>query len=125
MERIRYGMKKKKKEKKEFKPIDIERLVYHASTWICWVVCLIIIVNNVWLHVEWLSGFCIGVDICLIVMMIVVSRAGHKNYKYEMDRLADEWLRLQDEMVRRGMEDAKKKLQSGRGQDTTNDNEEA
>ena len=112
---------KKKKEKKEFKPIDIERLVYSASTWICWVVCLIIIVNNVWLHVEWLSGFCIGVDICLIVMMIVVSRAGHKNYEYEMDRLVDEWLRLHEEMVRRGMEDAKKKLQSGRGQDTTND----
>ena len=115
----------KKKEKKEFKPIDIERLVYNTSTWICWVVCLIIIINNVWLHVEWLSGFCIGVDICLIVMMIVVSRAGHKNYKYEMDRLADEWLRLHEEMVRRGMEDAKKKLQSDRGQDTTDDNEEA
>lgn len=115
----------KKKEKKEFKPIDIERLVYHTSTWICWVVCLIIIINNVWLHVEWLSGFCIGVDVCLIVMMLVVSRAGHKNYKYEMDRFADEWLRLRKETVRRGMEDAKKELQSGRGQDTTNDNEEA
>lgn len=116
---------RKKKEKKEFKPIDIEALVYHASTWICWCVCAIIAVNNLWLHVEWLSGFCIGVDICLIVMMIVVSRAGHKNYKYEMDRLADEWLRLHEEMVRRGMEDAKKKLQSSGRQDTTNDNEEA
>ena len=124
MERTRYGMRKKK-EKKEFKPIDIEALVYHASTWICWCVCAIIAVNNLWLHVEWLSGFCIGVDVCLIVMMIVVMIAGKKNFHYEMDRLSKEWLRLQEDAVRRGMEDAKKKLQSGRGQDTTNDNEEA
>lgn len=118
-------MRKKDKKKKEFKPIDIERLVYHTSTWICWVVCAIIAVNNLWLHVEWLSSFCIGVDTCIIIMMIVVMIASKKNFHYEMNRLADEWLRLHEEMVRRGMEDAKKKLQSSRGQDTTNDNEEA
>ena len=125
-------MRKKDKKKKEFKPIDIERLVYHTSTWICWVVCLIIIVNNVWLHVEWLSGFCIGVDICLIVMMIVVSRAGHNNFKYEMaefDRRFNEIKKQSEEALRvlkeGGEKDAKKKLQSGRKQDTTNDNEEA
>lgn len=122
----------KKKKEKELKKIDIERLVYSASTWICWVVCLIIVVNNVWLHVEWLGGFCIGVDICLVVMMIVVSRAGNRNFKYEMaefDKRFKELREKSEEALRvlreGGEEDAKKKLQSGRGQDTTNDNEEA
>ena len=113
------------KNKKELKRIDIERLVYKIgiiSNLLLWIP---IILNAIFWHYSFLSGITTGFNLCLIVMFTFVGIAGHKNYKYEMDRLADEWLRLHEDAVRRGMEDAKKKLQSSGRQDTTNDNEEA
>lgn len=114
--------KMKKKKEKELKKIDIERLVYRVaivSNLLLWI--LVVLNASLW-HNQFLSGITTGWNLCLIVMMIAVSIAGHKNFKYEMNRLADEWLKLHEEMVGRGMKDAKKKLQSGREQDTTNDN---
>lgn len=128
MERTRYGMKKKK----ELKWIDIERLVCKIgiiSNLLLWIP---IILNAIFWHYSFLSGITTGFNLCLIVMLIFVGIAGHNNFKYEMaefDRRFNEIKKQSEEALRvlkeGGEKDAKKKLQSGRGQDTTNDNEEA
>lgn len=88
--------RKKNIEMKMKEKIDIESLVYRSSTISSLVICVIIIINNVFLQWRWLSGFCIGFDTCLIMLMFVVGIAGHKNYKYDMERF--EWLMTQYDM---------------------------
>lgn len=120
------------KKKKELKWIDIERLVYKigiVSNLLLWIP---IILNGFFWHCQFISGITTGFNLCLIVMLIFVGIAGHNNFKYEMaefDRRFNEIKKQSEEALRvlkeGGEKDAKKKLQSGRKQDTTNDNEEA
>ena len=120
------------KNKKERKWIDIERLVYKIGIISNLLLCIPIILNAMFWHYSFLSGITTGFNLCLIVMFIFVGIAGNNNFKYtmaEFDRRFNEIKKQSEEALKvlkeGGEKDAKKKLQSGRGQNTTNDNEEA
>lgn len=74
--------------KKEFKKIDIERLVYKIAIVSNLLLLIPIVLNAALWHNRFLSGITTGFNLCLIVMMIVVGIAGNKNYKYKIDELS-------------------------------------
>ena len=109
MERIRYGMKIKKIKKKDFKKIDIERLVYRTGVILCLLAWIPLIFNNLRWHSDLVACLIAGWNLCIITIDIIVFIAGNKNYKYEMARLTEEFLNAMMEKVRREMEDGEEK----------------
>lgn len=107
----------KKNKEKELEMVDLERVINKFGFYTSLCLLPIAIINVfVWAN-HWLSGIIFGWCICVMCISLLSVVVGEHNFKCV----------LQDfEKIRKevGMKDAKE-LQSGRGQDTTNDNEEA
>lgn len=108
-------MKKKTMKNKEFKRIDIERLVYKVGAISNAILWIPILLNATLWHSHFLSGITTGWNLCLCLMLIVVGIAGHKNFKYEMEQF--KWLMTQYDM---DGDENNGEISSGGEQDTTN-----
>lgn len=107
-------MKNNEKVVKVTKKIDIEGLVYKATLVMNLIAFITAIVNGVVMRSRYVSFFVMGWCIALMIINVIVSIAGHKNFKEEMEQL--KWLmhninefdnNMKDMEVN---EDAKKKL---------------
>lgn len=83
-------MKNKEKIVKVRKKIDIEGLVYNATFAMNLVALVGAIVNGIFIHNTYISCFVIGWCIALIIINTIVSIAGHKNFKEDIEQL--KWL---------------------------------
>ena len=106
------------RKKKELKMIDygdvLNRIAFFTNTFIATPLAF---VNAFCWHKDWLMGGIVGWCLSSLVASVVDVRVSDHNFKCIMQDF--------DKIRKAVEEDAKKKLQSSRGQDTANDNEEA
>ncbi len=124
MERIRYGMRKNNEKSKtidfgkDLKMIDygqvLNRIAFFTNMFVA---VPLAFVNAFCWHKEWLAGCIIGWCLSSIVASFVDVRVSDHNFKCIMQDF---------EKIRKAVEeDGEEELQSGRGQDTSNDDKEA
>jgi len=72
------------------KKIDIEKLIIRVALISNLIIWVIIILNGFLWHSSIVSAYVTGWNLCSIAMILSVSIAGDKNFKYDMEQY--EWL---------------------------------